>query len=179
MQIRHILKLKAGGFNVPVYILNPYLKYKGEICMTLKEYVLPRGSRVVLLAETKKGPKQFRSLSIQEASLITSTFEKEGYETMILEQPECEFSGIACWDSAVHEGWLTVDEGRGASFHKFAFVEDLPEVKWRSVGRLVQKVQGYLDISGIELDYIWSTTFVGVNQLKLIVCDYRFLPFSY
>lgn len=175
MEINHVLTLKEGKFNVPTHVLNPYQKYVGEICLTLRDYVFPSNSKVTLLVEIKEGNKEFRSLSIQDASLIATTFEKRGYRAMILEQPEYEFFGEVSWDSSAYVGCLEMNDGDKVESHLFSFIESLIEVKWRSIARLAQAVQGYLDVPAVELNYIWSSKFVGVNQSKLIVCDYKFL----
>jgi hypothetical protein len=181
VEIKHILELRDGDFNVPVHVLNPHQKYRGEICSTLREYVFNPLTKVILLVGMKKGPKQFRSLHISEASLIAMAMEKRGYETMIMEQPEYEFFGRATWEPGRVVGLpgsLTVDKGCGAVTQTFAFVESIPEVRLRSIARLVMAVQGYLDAPGIEIEYVWSTNFVGVKQLKLIIYDYKFLSHS-
>ena len=179
MEINHILKLEEGGFNVPIYVLNPHKKYGGEICSTLREYVFAPFTKVTLLVDMKKGVKQFCSLQVQEASLIAMAMEKKGYRTMILEQPSAEFFGRAWFEPAKFRelpGGISIDTGKGSpAICKFAFVENIQgDLRLRSVARLVLTVQGYLDMPFVEVDYSWCVNFVGVNQLKLIVYDYRY-----
>lgn len=171
MKIAKLLELHEKGFNVPLFVLNPYRKYKQEVLTSLRSYVFSPATKVSIYAEKNFYEKKFVRLTLQDAAFILAALEKKDYEILVVEDPEWELIGSVEWDKTNEEGKIRV-ENEETQFH---FLEAVEPLRMRHIVRTCREVVESLDGEYIRVFFGWATGFVGVKCSKLIIYDYKIL----
>lgn len=173
MKVDRLLNLAEWGFNVPVFVHNPWRHYGDDLYLCLKEiFSYVHGERVfsVLATHPETGKSSYVSgLSLQSARLDCYSFETKGYEVLIFVGYPKEFSGSVLLDEHRPSVFITTaDEPL-----KFRDVNQINNLVHRHIVREAEKVRKKVGVDMILVKYLWAKGFVGVRGSRLVFLDYR------
>lgn len=164
------LKLAGWGFNVPLFLCNPCGAHGRDTYQFLRSFFngIPLFDLIAERVDKKKS-QQHHGITLQDAFLIMSYLESAGYNVVILEQIEHEWTGVATFNRDGSGDFKTSEMNR---FEKFQLVDFIEDVKLRCIIRSLQEVQEKTG-DRVRVSFGWAKNFSGVNQLKIIFYDYK------